>query len=316
MLRTALRNVLRAQGPAADDRARRHARRGLRLRHPGLHRHHLRRLPEAAPRRASTSVDVAVTAGRRRRRRRPRRHGRAARPATARPGAAALPGATSATGVVSGFAALADKDGKLSATAWPPRHQLLRRPGRQGPPLPDDRGPRAHRPRARSPSTPRPPSAPATGSATPSGCRVDGPVRTEKRHRHLHHRRRQRRRRRHPHPLRHRHRPELFAEPGQYNEIDAAAAAGHPPGRAAGSRPTRLLPARAPRPPPAQKLADEQAEQIAANMSGMTRRPAGLRRHRAVRRHLPHRQHLHHAGRPAHQGAGAAARGRRHAAAR
>src|SRR5690606_3342185 len=38
----------RAQGPAPDDRARRDARRGLRVGDPGLHQHHFRRPAEAA----------------------------------------------------------------------------------------------------------------------------------------------------------------------------------------------------------------------------------------------------------------------------
>ena len=97
-----LAQCARAQGQAADDRARRDARRGLRLRHPGLHRHHRRRLPE--------QLRQGLRRGRRRRHAQDRRRQRrpAPRPRSSRrppsSGAAKAPGVASATGGVSGFA--------------------------------------------------------------------------------------------------------------------------------------------------------------------------------------------------------------------
>jgi len=81
--------------------------------------------------------------------------------------ARALPGVNTATGSVSGFAALAGQDGTLVGEGW--STQGTNYSGRT---TLATRSPRAghRRPAARSPSTPRLPSAPATTSATPSGC--------------------------------------------------------------------------------------------------------------------------------------------------
>ena len=124
--------------------------------------------------------------------------------------------------------------------ASPPSAELLRGP--RGPPVPDGRGPRAAgrgRDRASTPST-----AERAGYQTGDTVRlsVNGPVLTDEDHRHLHHRRRQCRRGRQPRPLRHRHRPELFAKPGRYDQIDVQAAAGTPARAAESSRRTRSLP--------------------------------------------------------------------------
>ena len=103
---------------------------------------------------------------------------------------------------------------------------------------------------------------------------------------------------------------ELFGKAGTYDEIDVKAASGTSQTALkagldkalrdeAGGDHHRQAARR--RPGRADLRVDERAE------AG----PAGLRGYRALRRHVHHRQHLHHAGRPAHQGAGAAAGGRR-----
>lgn len=82
--------------------------------------------------------------------------------------AATVPGAASAIGVVNGFTAIADKDGKLIGGGF--QSQGGNYWGDKDPryPLTSGHAPRA---RTRSRSTRRPRSARATRSATPYGCR-------------------------------------------------------------------------------------------------------------------------------------------------
>ena len=310
----------RAQGPAADDRARRACSASPSSPAPWSSPTPSPTPSRRAPPRASTTSIVAIQpadGSGRRARRGVGQDARARRQATldkARelPGADVAPPAPSPASPRSPTrtASWSATAGQSSGANYYPGQ------GRQGRPLPDERGPRPRSAPTRSPWTPRPPSAPATRSATPSGCPIDGPVTKQTRHRHLHHRRRQRRRGRQPRPLRHRHRAEaLRASPGSTTRSRQGRGRA-PPRPQLKTAVEKILPEGQAEATTGKQLADDQAETIDEEHERHADRPAGLRRHRAVRRHLHHRQHLHHAGRPAHQGAGAAARGRRHAAAR
>ncbi|GAA3231519.1 hypothetical protein GCM10020256_46250 [Streptomyces thermocoprophilus] len=84
-----------------------------------------------------------------------------------------VPGAASAVGVVRGFTALADKDGKLVGDGFMTEGGNYW--GTKDPPA-TRCSPATPRPaRARSSSTPRPPGAPGTRSATPSASPSTGP---------------------------------------------------------------------------------------------------------------------------------------------
>ena len=234
----------RAQGPAADDGARRAARRGLRRRHPGLHRQRLRRVHQQ--RRAELRPTSTCGSGR------PGAGGDdigpAARPGAARPGRRPArrrlrhrrglrlrrTGRPGRPVVGEGWAtAGANYDGAGTAARYPMVEG--RAPAAEGEVAIDAR------------------TAERTGYRVGDTVRlsVSGPVLERAGHRDLHHRRRQRRRRRHPHPLRHRHRPAPVrrARPLQPDRPDGRAGH-HPRAAAPGRRSSSCRTASRPSPPP------------------------------------------------------------------